>query len=104
MSGISVRKLTPAIGGVVSGVDLREPLDADTIRAIRSALLERQVIFFRDQDITEEQQMRFARAFGNPMLSIYDTLGADQPKITMIDTATPKHGGTDAWHADPTFS
>ena len=104
MSGIAVRPVTSVIGAEVSGVDLREPLDAATVQAIRGALLEHQVIFFRDQDITEEQQLAFASAFGEPMLSLYDTLADGAPKITVLDQIAPKNQGTDRWHADHTFS
>ena len=101
---LDVRPVTGVIGAELSGVDLRRPIDGDTVTAIRGALLEHQVIFFRDQDITEEQQMRFAECFGTPMLSVYDTLTAEQPKITVLDTDAPKGRGTDRWHADHTFS
>src|SRR3954468_2785687 len=86
MSALEVRPVTPVIGAELFGVDLREPLDADTVRAIRDALITHQVIFFRDQDISESEQLRFAEYFGSPMLSVSDTLAAEQPKITVLDT------------------
>ena len=101
---LEIRPVTPVIGAEVCGVDLREPLDADTVKGIRAALIAHQVIFFRDQAVTEDEQLRFAEYFGTPMLSVYDTLAAEQPKITVLDTATPKGQGTDRWHADHTFS
>ena len=61
---IRVRKLTPRIGAQISGVDLAKPLDDRTFREIKSALLENQVIFFRDQDITLDQHKDFGRRFG----------------------------------------
>jgi taurine dioxygenase len=101
---LEVRPVTGVIGAELSGVDIAQPLDGDTVAAIRGALLEHQVIFFRDQDVTEEEQLRFAEYFGTPMLSVYDTLAAEQPKITVLDTDAPKGRGTDRWHADHTFS
>ena len=101
---LDVRPLTGVIGAELHGVDLRHPLDAGTVTAIRNALLEHQVIFFRDQDLTEDEQLRLAEYFGTPMLSVYDTLAAEQPKITVLDTDAPKGRGTDRWHADHTFS
>jgi taurine dioxygenase len=103
-STLEVRPLTGVLGAEIGGVDLRRPLEGDTVAAIRGALLEHQVIFFREQDMTEEEQLRFAEYFGTPMLSVYDTLAAKQPKITVLDTDAPKGRGTDRWHADHTFS
>ena len=104
MSGIAVRPVTSSIGAEIGGVDLRQELDAGTVEAIRDALLRHQVIFFRDQDITEEQQLRFAGLFGEPMLSLYDTVADGAPKVTVLDQIAPRNQGTDHWHADHTFS
>jgi alpha-ketoglutarate-dependent sulfate ester dioxygenase len=56
--------VTPVIGAEVTGVDLRDELDASTVASIRTALLEHKVLFFRDQPIDDEQQVRFSRYFG----------------------------------------
>ena len=44
---ITVEPMTPAIGGMVAGVDISDVLPDTVIREIRSALLDRLVIFFR---------------------------------------------------------
>ncbi len=59
-----MKPLTPAIGGEVHGVDLSKPLDEATLAALRATLLDRKVIFFRDQDITTDEHLAFARRFG----------------------------------------
>ncbi|MET0412315.1 MAG: TauD/TfdA family dioxygenase, partial [Polyangiaceae bacterium] len=56
--------MTPVIGAEVTGVDLREELDASTVLSLRKALLEHKVLFFRDQPINDEQQVRFTRYLG----------------------------------------
>jgi taurine dioxygenase len=61
---IEIIPLTTAIGAEIRGVDLREPQDAATIAAIRAAWMTHQVLLFRDQDVTPEQQIRFSRRFG----------------------------------------
>jgi taurine dioxygenase len=61
---VRTRRLTPRIGAEVSGVDLSRPLSDEQFRAVRSALMEHQVIFFRDQRLTPEQQKAFGRRFG----------------------------------------
>src|SRR3954463_14718381 len=52
------------IGAELHGVDLAGRLDDDTIAEIRAALCAYKVIFFRDQAITTEQHVAFARRFG----------------------------------------
>ncbi|HEV8296734.1 MAG TPA: TauD/TfdA family dioxygenase [Acidimicrobiales bacterium] len=100
---LSIRPLTPTIGAEIGGVDLREPLDDATISAIRRALLDHLVIFFRDQDITPAQQLRFSEYFGPVMVSIIDTKQTEVPGVTVLDQAAPKGEYTDRWHTDHTF-
>ena len=52
---ITVRPLTAVIGAEIGNIDLRSPLDDVTLTAVRQALLDHLVVFFRDQDITPEQ-------------------------------------------------
>jgi taurine dioxygenase len=54
-STLKLAPVTPLIGAEVTGVDLRDPLHADTIVQLRAALLERKVLIFRDQPIDAEQ-------------------------------------------------
>src|SRR5271157_2870023 len=62
---ISVRQSHPLFVGEVSGVDLRERLDQDTVDAIIAAINQHAVLVFHDQPITDEQQMAFSRNFGD---------------------------------------
>jgi taurine dioxygenase len=61
---LSTIQLNPTIGSEVSGVDLRQPLDRAQRDVLKGLLLERKVLFFRDQDITRDQQLAFAANFG----------------------------------------
>ena len=63
-SRIIVEPVTPLIGAEISGVDLRQPLDQAALEEIHAALMQWRVIFFRDQDISNEQLKAFGRAFG----------------------------------------
>jgi taurine dioxygenase len=62
---ISLRPISGSLGAIIEGVDLREELDEQTYGEIKQALLENLVIFFRDQDITPDQQVAFGRRFGD---------------------------------------
>jgi taurine dioxygenase len=95
---IDVRPLTARTGAVVSGVDLREPLDDGTFAAVEKALHDHLVLFFRDQDLTDEQHLAFAGRFGAVNPSPY----ADGALEWIEDTpeSAPK---ADLWHTDMAF-
>lgn len=100
---IEVRPLTALVGAEIFGVDLRNPLGAEDVATIEAALLEHLVVFFREQDITPEQQIAFARQFGEisipPIVPKYGT----NPELVVLDQVSPKGEGADAWHSDNTF-
>jgi len=60
---ISVNPVAGALGAEVDGVNLAQLSDA-AFAEVRAAFLEHQVLFFRDQEITRDQQKAFARRFG----------------------------------------
>jgi taurine dioxygenase len=64
VSSLTVKPLSPALGAEIVGIDLSKPLDAATIAAIRSAWTEHLVLLFRNQTLSEDDQVRFARHFG----------------------------------------
>jgi len=101
-TGLLVEPLTPTIGAEVRGVDLREPLDDATVAAIRRALLDHLVLFFRDQPITVDDHMRFATYFGKVDMPPFLSAGAPRPEVTVLDQTEPKGQGADSWHADYT--
>ena len=98
-----VEPLTPTIGAEVQGVDLGRPLAAETVAALRRALLDHLVLFFHDQELTDDDHLRFGRAFGEIDLPAYRTEGMDRPEILVIDMDAPKGQDTDSWHADATY-
>ncbi len=53
------------VGAEVFGIAAREELSPDIIAAIRQALFSHHVLILRDQELTPEEQIRFARAIGN---------------------------------------
>ena len=61
---ITVTPMSNACGAEISGIDLRDPIDAATTKEIEDAFHEHVVVVFRGQDITEDEQMAFANALG----------------------------------------
>ncbi len=63
-NSLEIVPLSPAIGAEARGIDLREPVDAETQAALRNAWAENSVLLVRGQDLSEEQQFAYARLFG----------------------------------------
>lgn len=61
---ITATPVATFVGAVISDVDLSTMLDDQTILEIHDVLMERHVVFFRDQAVTPEQHADFARRFG----------------------------------------
>src|SRR3989440_4435095 len=61
---ISIRQLHPHFFGEVSGVDLRKPLSRQEAIEIEAGMDKYAVLLFRDQEVTDEQQLAFALNFG----------------------------------------
>jgi alkyl sulfatase len=87
MSTITIDRVAGHIGAEISGVDLSGPLDADTVAAIRAALLTHKVVFFRGQHLDHGQQIAFARQFGDLTHAHphEDAPPQDFPEILTID-------------------
>jgi taurine dioxygenase len=101
---MEVQPISGALGAEVRGVDLGRDLDDATVRAIRRALLDHCVIFFRDQRFDAEQQKALARRFGDIFVHPnYYGMQAD-PEIIEIrrEPGDTKVVGED-WHTDTTM-
>jgi taurine dioxygenase len=98
-----VKPLTPAIGAVVEGVDLAQPLSDDLLGAIRQALLDHKVIFFEDQHITPVQHRDFAARFGQLHTHPLYPGVPEAPELFILDNHAGNPTDNDAWHTDVTF-
>ena len=98
-----IAPLTPAVGGVVSGVDLSKSLSEGVVTNLRAALAERHVLFFENQDLDAPAQRDFAARFGalhvHPLYPHVDGV----PEITSIETRPDYSPDNDNWHTDVTF-
>lgn len=92
-----------ALGAEVSGIDLTKKTDKLTYRAIRELLVEHEVLFFRQQDITHSQQYALASSFG-PLQThpAYETIKGF-PEITVLESTADKPSKIECWHSDMTF-
>ena len=101
---LEVRRLAGALGAEITGVDLAHDLPDETVAHIRRAFVEHQVIFFRDQKLTPEQQMRFGRKFGPLNVHPYVAGMADHPEVMeIIKEPEDRVNFGGGWHSDMSF-
>ena len=100
---LNVKPLAGALGAELSGIDLRTVISPETIQHIRQLLVEYEVIFFRHQDISPQQQRALAASFG-PLQKhpAYNTVEG-YPEITILESTAEKPTKIEAWHSDMTF-
>ncbi|HEX4246158.1 MAG TPA: TauD/TfdA family dioxygenase [Acidimicrobiales bacterium] len=106
-TGLEVVPLTTAIGAEIRGVDLRRSLDPESVATIRQALLDHLVVFFRDQDISPEQQLTFASHFGDPMIPSGEVPPAEagiDPYFAVLEDTPDSPPKADFWHTDVAFA
>ncbi len=85
-SAFAVRPLSPALGAEITGVDLREPIDAMRKQRLLETWHEHQVILLRNQMLDEDAQVRFAETFGPPARSTSGRTykGVKNPAVMLV--------------------
>ena len=102
---IEVSRIAGSLGAEVAGVDLAEELPDDVLAEIRRALLDNLVIFFRDQMLTPETQLAFARRWGEIHLHPYMAGMDDYPEVLeIVKTPADKKNFGGSWHSDQAFT
>ncbi|MCB1542383.1 MAG: TauD/TfdA family dioxygenase [Rhodoblastus sp.] len=93
-----------ALGAMIEGIDLSQPLEDADIAEMRGALNDYGVIFFRDQKITPEQHIAFAQRFGEIDVNRFFKAAAGYPQIAEVRKEpgqTTNIGG--GWHTDHSY-
>jgi alpha-ketoglutarate-dependent 2,4-dichlorophenoxyacetate dioxygenase len=117
----TIRQIHPVFVGEVSGVDLRHKLSRDEIAAIEAGMDRYAVLVFRDQNITDEQQVAFSCNFGEiensaggnvtrpdqkrlgPLMNDVSNLGQDHTPLARDDRRRLFNLGNRLWHSDSSF-
>ena len=101
---LEVEPIAGNVGAIIGGVDIGA-LDDETFAEIHRAWLDNCVVFFRGQKITPEQQISFARRFGEIHFHPYMHGLDDHPEILEI-VKEPGDGYTfgSVWHTDQMFN
>src|SRR5438105_685414 len=119
---ISIRPLTPVFAGEVAGVDCRRPLDPDEVGAVEHGMDRYAVLVFRDQPLSDEQQLAFTRQFGalenygtpghirrsqeqrlGPGIADFSNLDKDGKILSAEDRLWFFKLGDRLWHSDSSF-
>ena len=101
---LKIEKITGAIGAEISGIALNRDLTSDVGDEIYDALINHQVIFFRDQDLSPEAHLQLAKSFGEPEPPhpVYPHV-EDFENIVLLKSGGGDVPDTNDWHKDMTF-
>jgi taurine dioxygenase len=102
-AGLALSPLSPAIGAEIQGLDLAQAQAPETLAALRAALLEWKVLFFRDQEITTEQHLAFACAFGTLEVHPFAPHKPGYRAVLAITHDRESRGRENTWHSDVTW-
>jgi alpha-ketoglutarate-dependent taurine dioxygenase len=99
---LDLEPLGPHFGALVHGLNLATATD-DEIVALRAALVDRKVLFLRDQRLDDDAQVRLGRRIGELTASHPVVGGVDEahPEVYALDSTD--NGFADVWHTDVTF-
>ena len=98
----SVKQLSPAIGAELHGADINA-FSTTLVDEVKEALRTYQVVFFRDQTISQEKHIDFAREFGD--LEIHPSTPEHQEnrEVLRIAHGPKSRGAENRWHSDVTW-
>ena len=117
MATLRIEPLHPEFGARITGVDLREPLPAETVGEIRAAIDDYSFLCFPDQPFDDERQLAFTRLLGEPepnhvklgqegKIEYFGTIGNvldDGSKLGNSHKRTVFQTGNNMWHSDSSF-
>ncbi|MEN4891808.1 taurine dioxygenase [Erwinia billingiae] len=100
---LTITALGPNIGGQVSDINLSRPLSDAQFEQLYHALIRHQVLFFRDQPVTPQQQRALATRFGDLHIHPVYPHAPGVEEIIVLDTHDNNPPDNDNWHTDVTF-
>jgi len=101
-TSLAITPLSPVIGAQLTGADLSR-LDDEAVAFIRTSLLEHKVLFFREQHLSQDDQVAFAGRLGT-LTGGHPTLPSVGGKDSILELDSLAGGRADHWHTDVTFA
>ena len=101
---MNIKLLSGALGAEISGINLNDS-SKENYERINALLLEHKVIFFRNQNITQEEQIALAENWG-PLETHAYVKGVDKhPEIVrIVKTKDEKNQWGENWHTDVSYN
>jgi taurine dioxygenase len=100
---MQVKALDSCLGAEVSGITLSDKLDSSTLQNLKDALFKHQVLFFRNQPLSDDEHINFAANFGKPNLyPVVEMLGGTQT-IEIVEDGPKRKPTAGNWHTDVTW-
>lgn len=118
---ISITELTPGFAGVVSGIDITQPITGAQAAELEAAMDRYCVLIYHDQRFTDDQQKAFSKNFGaleeaitgnvtaagdrrlDSAMADVSNLGADHKPLARDDRRRLFNLGNQLWHSDSSF-
>ena len=101
---MDIKLLSGALGAEIAGIDLKDT-SAENFKKVNKLLLEHKVIFFRNQNITPEEQLALGKHFGPLEKHVYVKGREKYPEIVrIIKKPNEKNQWGENWHSDVSYN
>jgi len=101
---IEIRPLSGALGAEISGVKIGDALSNEAFDTIHRAFNDHGAVFFRDQNLSHQAQIDFARRFGElEQHPIVDGMEDHPEIIKVLKPAGESASFGTGWHTDNSF-
>ena len=101
---IEVNPLGGALGAEISGIDLNEAISDEQLTEVRKVFGQYAVIFFRNQNLTPENEIRFAKRWGEINTNRFFSSVEGYPQIALVvKEPDQKNNIGGSWHTDHSY-
>ena len=101
---MEINLISGALGAEVKGIDLKDSTSENWDK-INRLMLEHKVLFFREQEISSQEQIDLAKKFGPLEMHAYVKGLPEYPEIIRIKKgANEKHQWGETWHTDVSYN
>ena len=99
---MDITPIGAALGAQIDGIDFRNALPDDVLRALSKALLKHQLIVMRAPDLSPDQHLRLAAQFGESEVhAFFPNLGDGFERVSVLDSE--QGNVASMWHSDESF-
>ena len=101
---IRVKPLGGALGAEISGIDLNEAISDEQLTEVRQVFGQYAVIFFRNQNLSPENEIRFAKRWGEINTNRFFSSVEGYPQIALVvKEPDQKNNIGGSWHTDHSY-